>query len=71
MHQKMKGLESFLLQVKDSYTCFLGSIDIQKDKNGIMELLQTGLIDQFLEVFNSNDDDVLTTYLKPAAKEPI
>ena len=52
--------EVFLLDVEDNYASFLG-IDISESKTveGVVELLQTGLIDRILAALNLDDDDIV------------
>lgn len=66
---KDKRFKQLLLDVEADYAGFLG-IDIHKNKDGSIELLQTGLIDRIIKAVNLNHDDV-TIRLEPAAKEPL
>jgi hypothetical protein len=64
-----KDLHKFLIKVEDDYAGFLG-IDIRRNEDGTIELLQTGLIDRILAALNMIDADV-TIRQEPAAKEPL
>ena len=46
-----KDLHQFLIKVEADYAGFLG-IDIRKNDDGTIELLQTGLIDHILAALN-------------------
>ena len=61
------SLESFILNVEDDYTGFLG-IDIKRHKDGTIELTQ--LIKRILNALNLSSDDVHTR-LETAAQNPL
>ena len=52
------------MNVEDDYAGFLG-IDIKRQGDGTIELVQTGLIDRILKAL-SLDNDQVTTRLEPA-----
>ena len=64
-----KSLHSFQIRVESDYAGFLG-IDIHRNEDGTIELLQIGLIDRILAALNLEDDDVAIK-LEPASKEPL
>jgi hypothetical protein len=66
---KQKSFDKFILNVEDDYAGFLG-IDIRRNDDGTIELIQIGLIDRVLKALGLDDDDV-TTRLEPAAKETL
>ena len=64
-----KGLSSFDLGVEEDYAGFLG-IEIKRFPDGTIELVQTGLIDRFLEAVELSHDNT-NPRLEPAEKEPL
>jgi hypothetical protein len=62
-------LSSFDLGVEEDYAGFLG-IEIKRFPDGTIELIQTGLIDRFLEAVELGHDNT-NPRLEPADKEPL
>ena len=59
----------FDVGVEEDYAGFLG-IDIKRHDDGSIELIQTGLIDRFLDAVELTGGTI-NTRLEPAHKEPL
>ena len=64
-----KGLSTFDFGVEEDYAGFLG-IEIKRYSDGTIELIQTGLIDRFLEAVELGHEN-RNPCLEPADKEPL